>query len=108
MKRCIGEHTQLFLQNFETHHIMGPFRAICNPQLSLCPDAFDGKFTAHVQVKPMLGDFILKARLTVQFSSGPKTAEAVSDLWKALRLGDMISTKQWQAQNFFGQKGPRL
>jgi len=99
MERCIDEHTQLVLLNFQSQQIMGPFQAVSNPQLFLCPDAFGGKWPAQVQVKPMLGYFIRKAECFPHYSAGPKTPEETEELLGRLNTGDLISTRQGQAWN---------
>ncbi|CAE8585540.1 unnamed protein product [Polarella glacialis] len=108
MRRCICEHTQLFLQNFESHQLLGPFRAVCNPQHSFCPEAFKGRFGAQVRVKPMLGDFVVQTRIPALWLAGPMTSEEMQELWETLKTGDILSTSQRPAQNSPGKMGPRL
>ena len=46
MQRSIGPSTQLFLFNFETIELMGPFVSSGDPALNIEPDAWGGQVRA--------------------------------------------------------------
>merc|ERR1712217_117011 len=71
MKHCIRTFdTELFLLNFESLKLTGPFVAVEEPNKDVVPGAFGGKFTAQVRVVPL--DYpLVEVQVTQRTPAGP-------------------------------------
>lgn len=86
MQHCIKPDTQLFLLNFETLKLIGPFVGISTPELDIAHEAFGGKFSAQICAEP-LAEPLLQAALRERLRAGPKSAAEVEQLRGALAAG---------------------
>jgi len=96
MKRCIVPGSHLFLLNFQTVKLMGPFVADCIPEHAIVPGAFGGKYNAHVRV--VVKDTPLhEVKLGSRIPGGQKSAEEVAALEAQLKQGNAVEAKVQQA-----------
>jgi len=87
MQRCVEPgSTMLFLLNFETLKLYGPFTAVSAPDRSIMPGAFGNRFTAHVRVD-RLQEAIQECHLPERIGGGPKTSQQVTQLLLQLDQG---------------------
>eukprot|EP00927_Polykrikos_kofoidii_P009485 TRINITY_DN13951_c0_g1_i1.p1 TRINITY_DN13951_c0_g1~~TRINITY_DN13951_c0_g1_i1.p1 ORF type:complete len:733 (+),score=115.05 TRINITY_DN13951_c0_g1_i1:121-2319(+) len=87
MTRFIGKDTKVFLFNTESFKLVGTFGAVGVPQQSINPEAFGGKFSAHLSVQRRT-DSLLETTLTNRIHNGPKTVEEVKALESQLQAAD--------------------
>eukprot|EP00929_Paragymnodinium_shiwhaense_P083807 TRINITY_DN44783_c0_g1_i1.p1 TRINITY_DN44783_c0_g1~~TRINITY_DN44783_c0_g1_i1.p1 ORF type:complete len:1098 (+),score=327.22 TRINITY_DN44783_c0_g1_i1:96-3389(+) len=86
MQKHISELTCLFLSNFQSMTLMGPFIVAEGPKRNLNPRAFGGKFSAQVAVAPGLPK-LLQGKLPQRMHGGPKFGEEVNKIWTLLNEG---------------------
>jgi len=93
--------TRLFLLNFETKSLMGPFVATCPPAKNIVPNAFHRRFAAQVRVQPVdepLMQVEMKSKI-----SGVVQANQVADMVAQLARGreaDARSQMAWGMHGF--------
>lgn len=86
MRACIKPLTELFLLNFETLQLFGPFVANGLPGMKIVPGAFGGRFNAQVSVRP-LDSCVWEVSLDRRIPSGPKTPEELRGLEQRFQQG---------------------
>jgi len=87
MEKHINSNTLLYLFNFDSLRLIGTFVSNGAPGMSLVPGAFNGKFSAHIKVTPMLARTVKWAVLKRRISSGSKTQSEVLQLQETLASG---------------------
>eukprot|EP00747_Dinoflagellata_sp_TGD_P099882 gnl/TRDRNA2_/TRDRNA2_167879_c0_seq5.p1 gnl/TRDRNA2_/TRDRNA2_167879_c0~~gnl/TRDRNA2_/TRDRNA2_167879_c0_seq5.p1 ORF type:complete len:1148 (-),score=292.16 gnl/TRDRNA2_/TRDRNA2_167879_c0_seq5:64-3486(-) len=93
MELCITPHTQLFLQNFETLRVTGPFMATDAPCRGIVPDAFGRRFNAQVRVAPI--EPLLECYVKTRIPGGAKPPEDVIDIMEKLLAGQVSTQQTW-------------
>eukprot|EP00929_Paragymnodinium_shiwhaense_P052592 TRINITY_DN26346_c0_g2_i1.p1 TRINITY_DN26346_c0_g2~~TRINITY_DN26346_c0_g2_i1.p1 ORF type:complete len:1272 (-),score=312.62 TRINITY_DN26346_c0_g2_i1:463-4278(-) len=109
IKRLIGEGTELFLYNFDTSTLIGPFSANGSPGLDIVEPAWRGRFRAQVRVvakqQPLLQARFFGSRLP----AGAKSSGEVASLRRQLYEGgpaDANFQRHWQ-ETSSGSDGER-
>jgi len=82
MKHTIKQDTQLFLFNFQSWKLLGPFVAIDEPKQNIVPSAFMRRFSAQVRVVPV--GPLCETKISTRLESGMKTADEVMALMDSL------------------------
>jgi len=100
MQRSImPKETLVFLFNFETRCLFGPFSANGKPDRDIVPDAWRGRYGAQVQIQPTksaAGDYVEKILVpTIKIRSGRKSDVEVSELM------------EWLGENYSPTTTPR-
>jgi len=88
MQRSITGDTQLFLLNFQTSMLMGPFVARGSAAHDIEPGAFNGKFRSQIRVAPR-GRLLMEMKMQVgtRLPAGPKTGAEVATVEVGLWSG---------------------
>mmetsp|Transcript_94110 Transcript_94110/g.201981 ORF Transcript_94110/g.201981 Transcript_94110/m.201981 type:complete len:982 (+) Transcript_94110:79-3024(+) len=94
MTEGIRPDTNIFLLNFETLLMVGPFAAVGAPQKDIVPHAFGKRFGAQVRVAPMDME-VFEAKLERRIPGGPKTAQEVAELNARLLEGEAKPLGSW-------------
>ena len=78
MQRSITQTTQLFLFNFQSRKLAGPFMATGMPEQDIVPAAWGGKFRAQVTVAPF--EDCREVKLKNRLGCGWKSAAQLDEL----------------------------
>lgn len=90
--------TLLFLLNFQTLKLMGPFLSLEEVSKSIVPNAFGGKFSAQVGVEP-LDTPLREAKVEKRVPAGPKTVDQTESLAMLLQGGQEAPAKVQESWN---------
>jgi hypothetical protein len=92
----VPEDTLLFLLNFNTLRLMGPFLSFEEAKLDIVRNAFKGNFRAQVRVAP-LDMSLLEARMDRRIACGPKTVAETETLVAKLWAGQQAPANLQEA-----------
>jgi len=100
MKRTITAETKLFLFNFDSNSLIGPFTPVGSPERELVPGAFGGRFSAQLRVAPA-GDELREANMGgARITAGAKPAAEVDAFMAKLQEGEVLpadAQEAWKA-----------
>lgn len=96
MKQVITPGTQLFLLNFQSMKLVGPFVATGLPDRAIVPNSFGGRYNAQVPAAPLEAP-LREVKLDTRPRNGPMTPEEVDALLGRLGAGQAAEAKVQEA-----------
>lgn len=106
MESCIKPTTELFLFNFDTTNLMGPFLPAGVPAKDIAPTAFGGRFSSQVRVKR--SEVLREVKVGSRLVSGPKSESEVEELRARLERGNAVTASGQAVWGGTPAKSPNL
>jgi len=98
MRKSVMPNTSIFLMNFESMQLLGPFAPDGAPEQAIVKAAFGGRFGAQLRVKPT--EKLMMASIDTRFPGGPKDAAGMRLVQSAMataRPAPPDITSLWKA-----------